>query len=283
MLGPTFLTSTSHETEAGTDPCIILPESSYRGVENQLYRVEIHTGRNNDADIPTFKWSRDNSSLEFPIKTLQGLVVTLAYFWRDSRSALNVNDWVEIVDDSNALLGTPGVLMQVDSVGDPSSMTVTLRPPLAGASPQYSVGDLSHPLLRRWNYQDGSPTAGQPVLGPDGALRLQEDLWLELEDGIQVKFVSTNPQNRYRTGDYWFIPARIATGDIEWQPERHAKGDPVVDDDGNPVPVALPPHGIEHHYAPLCIISVAGGVVTPDDPDCRKPFKTVVGLTPPLP
>lgn len=271
-----WLRARAKQTSVSTDPCIILPESSYRGAENQLYRIEIHTG--NGPANSTFKWSRDNSSREFPIKSLVGSVATLGYLWRDSRSALQVNDWVEIVDDSTALLGVPGVLMQVDSVGDPSSMTVTLRPPLVGSTPQYKEGDQSHPLLRRWNYHAGSSaTVGQPTLGGDGALKLKEGGWLELEDGIQVSFVSASPDNRYRTGDYWIIPARIATGDVEWPPEKHADGTPVLDGDGNPVPAAIPPHGIEHHYAPLYVFSAPGGGA---NPNCRKHFKTVVELTP---
>lgn len=272
-----WLKARAKQNAVSTDPCIILPESSYRGVENQLYRVEIHKG--NGPTDSTFKWSRDNSSREFPIKSLLGSVATLGYLWRDSRSALQVNDWVEIVDDSSVLMGTPGVLRQVESVGDPSSMTVTLKPPLPG-TPQYNEGDQSHPLLRRWNYKGGSAAAGQPTLGTDNALNLQEGTWLELEDGIQVYFVKASPDNRYRTGDYWIIPARIATGDVEWPPEKHADGTPVLDADGNPVTAALPPHGIEHHYAPLCILSVAGGVITAT-PDCRRSFKTVFGLTHP--
>ena len=39
-------------------PCIINPASSYRGTENQLYRVELHTG--GKANEATFKWSREN-------------------------------------------------------------------------------------------------------------------------------------------------------------------------------------------------------------------------------
>jgi DNA-binding NtrC family response regulator len=40
------------------------------------------------------------------------------------------------------------------------------------------------------------------------------------------------------------IPARTATGDVEWPGAVGA-------------PEALPPHGIEHYYAPLARISVA--------------------------
>ena len=45
-----------------TDPCELPPTGGYRGLENQLYRVEIH-----DPGPPggrrTFKWSRDNASV----------------------------------------------------------------------------------------------------------------------------------------------------------------------------------------------------------------------------
>ncbi|HEX8919833.1 MAG TPA: DUF6519 domain-containing protein, partial [Pyrinomonadaceae bacterium] len=40
------------------EACVTPPDSKYRGVENHLYRVEIHRGGN--ASEATFKWSRDN-------------------------------------------------------------------------------------------------------------------------------------------------------------------------------------------------------------------------------
>jgi len=61
-------------------------------------------------------------------------------------------------------------------------------------------------------------------------------VWIDLEDGVQIQF---SAGGEYRTGDYWLIPARVATGNVEWP----------QDDDLNPQP--LPPHGIEHHYALL--------------------------------
>jgi Family of unknown function (DUF6519) len=57
-------------------------------------------------------------------------------------------------------------------------------------------------------------------------------VWIDLEDGVQIQF---SAGGEYRTGDYWLIPARVATGNVEWP----------QDDDLNPQP--LPPHGIEHH------------------------------------
>ena len=46
---------------ARTDPCIVPADAGYRGLENQLYRVEVH--RPGDASSATFKWSRDNASV----------------------------------------------------------------------------------------------------------------------------------------------------------------------------------------------------------------------------
>ena len=44
--------------------------------------------------------------------------------------------------------------------------------------------------------------------------------WIALEDGILIQFQPVQSPgtgaNTYRTGDYWLVPARVATGDVEW-------------------------------------------------------------------
>jgi hypothetical protein len=77
--------------------------------------------------------------------------------------------------------------------------------------------------------------------------------------------------NQYITGDYWLIPARTATGDVEWPKVIGADGNLETDAQGNIIPVALPPHGITHYYAPLAVISVTDGVVVTTE--CRSSFK----------
>src|ERR1051326_5727622 len=67
-----FLMARAKPAQASTDPCTISPDALYRGPENQLYRVEIHTGSldpsgNPSGTLPTFKWSRENGSVGFPI------------------------------------------------------------------------------------------------------------------------------------------------------------------------------------------------------------------------
>ena len=96
-------------------------------------------------------------------------------------------------------------------------------------------------MLRRWDH---------------GVVPVEEGKWLDLEDGVQVYF---EPDGHYRSGDHWLVPARTATGDVLW-PRTEAG------------PRALPPDGIEHHYAPLARISLDGkGVVTVQS-DCRCSF-----------
>ena len=94
----------------------------------------------------------------------------------------------------------------------------------------------------------------------DGALVIKEgfgnDSWLDLESGIQIRF---EPGGQYRTGDYWLIPARTASSNIEWPCS-----------DGNPL--ARPPVGIYHHFAPLSIVKV-DSLSNVDARDCRLAFR----------
>jgi hypothetical protein len=87
------------------------------------------------------------------------------------------------------------------------------------------------PILRRW--------ATPPIplrIGKD-----PDDGWYELSDGVEVRFASVKtPRARFRSGDYWLVPTRTATGDVIWP--RDPKTDVEID---------VPPHGIDEHYAPL--------------------------------
>jgi len=75
--------------QASTDPCTVSPDSRYRGPENQLYRVEIHTGSGVSGTPASFKWSRENGAVVFPIVALSvsgsTTGVTLANLGRDDR------------------------------------------------------------------------------------------------------------------------------------------------------------------------------------------------------
>lgn len=229
--------------DATTDPCIISPKSRYRGAENQLYRVEVHaSGAAGDAGDATFKWSRDNGSVCFAVRSLgNGGIARLESLGPDSRRTLKVGDWVEVVDELIVQRGGPGPLAQVKDVR-PDDVSVMLEATEPLPDPNL---DRSTPLLlRRWDYQGGDPASGRPALADDGALAIEEEGWWTLEDGVQIQFVpapDTEPANQYRTGDYWLIPARVATGDVEWP----------VNKTQTPPQVARRPHGVWHHYARL--------------------------------
>lgn len=262
-------------SEEDTDEaCIISPASGYRRPENQLYRVEIHTGgqawpedttqgktrpgrrraggRSEILPGATFVVSRENSSVFFSVLDYRPgdkntVTVTLDQLGRDdSRFALNKNDWVEIVDERIVFQGQPGPLFQVQKV-DSIAMTVTLIP---ASNVDLSQIDPSHRLfLRLWNYQAGDPKKGGLELAEDGAAKVRENVWLQLEDGVQISFRPPSEHAAtYRTGDYWLIPARTITGDVVWPQQKNAKGEEE--------PVFLPPHGVGHHYAPLAYITV---------------------------
>jgi hypothetical protein len=243
------------------DPCNIPSEARYRGPENQLYRVEIHRGGTaappGAPDGATFKWSRENGSVIFPIRAIADRSVTLETLGRDARSGLQVGDMVEIVDDNYTLLNQVTPLLGVDAI-DYDKNTVTLKDypaPSVGQDPG------KHPLLRRWDQRTGD--SGRPT--QDGIAIVEgetDQYWIELEDGIQVQFQPTVSQPRYCTGDYWLIPARTATGDVEWP-------GPVGD------PYALGPRGVEHHYAPLWIITVEASREVKADPanELRRTIK----------
>ncbi len=231
----------------GSDcPCVISPESRYRGVENQLYRVEVHNGGglwdDKTATGASFKWSRENGSVVFPILKLSGNQVTVASLGRDQRLGLKVDDWVEVVDDDQALRGKAGSLLKVTDI-DAASLVVTL----SGTPSINSTAPLTrHPLLRRWDSAKGVDNVVVPALNGG---------WLPLEDGIEIKFSSTGA---FQNGDYWLIPARVATGDVEWP-------GPVDS------PASLPPHGVQHYYAPLSFLAVdASGKFTAAPTDCRS-------------
>src|SRR5207249_761779 len=76
------------------------PDARYRGPENQLYRVEVHAG--GEAKDATFKWSRENGSVVFPVDELDGTWVQLASLGYDDKLDLDVGDHVEFTDTAYA-------------------------------------------------------------------------------------------------------------------------------------------------------------------------------------
>jgi hypothetical protein len=251
----------SQPAQISTDPCTIAPESTYRG-ENQLYRVEIHTGSAGGAK-PSFKWSRENGSVVYPILKIApgtgATTLTLSNLGRDDRFGLAEGDYAEIVDDRSELTNTPGPLLRVRSI-DRGGQMVTLQ-----GTTSFVFDPALHPLLRRWDHRAGDAAAGGEDVGEDGALPIETDRWVNLEDGVQVQFPLIDGAS-YRPGDYWLIVARVALGDIVWPKESgpDAQGNTVTNQ------LAKPPDGIVHRYAPLAVVTITDGAA-PAITACQLP------------
>ena len=241
------------------DPCLTPPGAGYRRLENQLYRVEIHQG--GPRGQATFKWSRDNGSVVTTIESIKGSVITVHDVGPDDALGFAHGQWVEITDDVLELNGQFGQLAQIDKV-DTATREITLlnvAPQPLAATPT-GVNAARHPKLRRWDQADqtGAPATAQGIK--------TAGQWLPLEDGVSVQF---SQSGQYRTGDYWLIPARTASGELEWPPYEVP----------NLNPQPQPRLGIEHHYCRLALIRVQDGIIDKNVTDCRNIFPPLTELT----
>ncbi|MCW8084266.1 DUF6519 domain-containing protein [Sabulicella glaciei] len=218
-------------------PCVLPIESRYRGLENHLYRIEIHDGGDtNDATaVPTFKWSRENGAIATRLITANGADVQVA-----NARGFAAGAWVEVSIEADELSGRPGTLRRIARV---EGNTLTLEDSVTLAKGATSA------IVRRW---DQTASEAQPL--KSGAIPITagtgEQGWIAIEDGIEVQFGG----GPYRSGDWWWITARVATGEIDWPK------------DGTGASQALQPHGVMHHYAPLYLLQTTD----------RSPFVTLV-------
>ncbi|CAL9349442.1 hypothetical protein SUDANB106_00439 [Streptomyces sp. enrichment culture] len=241
---------------ADEDPCLLRPDSRYRGPENQLYRVEVHEG--GTADEATFKWSRENGSVVLPVDGLDGTWVELATLGGDGRLDLNTGDWVEFADTAYTSRGEPLPLLRVEEVDLPGRRVRLSGEPAGGVGRRPEL----HPCLRRWDHREEPRRGGRGARGRlrGGAVRVEEGRWLPLEDGVEVYF---EPGGAYRPGDHWLVPARTATGAVEWPVNAARK------------PLLRAPAGIRVHYAPLAWVMGEHGVS-----DLRLSFGPLAGPVP---
>jgi len=108
--------SVDHETDS-TDPCIVPSGAGYRGLENHLYRVEIH--RVDDGNT-TFKWSRDNGSILRAVDEIDDIdhVIKIKNAGQDILHAFEPDQWIEITDEKHELNEEPGTLVHLTDVKD---------------------------------------------------------------------------------------------------------------------------------------------------------------------
>ena len=91
----------------------------------------------------TFKWSRENGSLIFPITEISGNKITLEHLGRDNCFGFKPKDWVEIADDVYTLQNRAENLLQVESI-DHKNRQVTLKYMDGNLAPFASEMKVSH-------------------------------------------------------------------------------------------------------------------------------------------
>lgn len=244
------LTTGTFDVAPTDDPCELPPSGGYRGLENQLYRVEIHDP-GQPGGAATFKWSRENASVGSRVAAVVSPteleVVTLG---RDDVLRLSTGDWVEILDDGRELSQGAGELRRVTV--DDARRHVTFAPALPA---DMLAGE--NLRVRRWDQKgqvfrtdaSGTPVPVQDLDAPGstGAIRVPgPGTILLLEGGLTVSFASTGAKG-FKAGDHWVLAARTADASVE-----------ALD--------RAPPRGIHHHFARLGIWDVAAGTVS----DCRN-------------
>ena len=225
-------------------------------LKNHLYRVEIHYDTETNQgpqNTVSFKWSRDNGSVSSEILRIENgdtirIPKSSQSIWENSTQG----QWLEILTKAQELNGEPGIMVPLRRVintkieFDPSGLVGTLAPEDA-----YRV--------RRWDHTQNQFPQGSIPLKPGPSE------WIELEDGIQVRFgqnesadTSTFTETNYRTGDYWQIPARAANNAIEWPTDQADDDVTLADGQAATVsqPIAQPAQGVEHNYALMAIVVV---------------------------
>lgn len=232
------------------DPCVIPFNSRYRGAENHLYRAEVfkvYPGDNNNK--LSFVWSRENSSIVFPIVTSaennsSSFILKLEDLGKDKDSSLSVGDWVELIDDDYVLQNSDRQLLKIEQIDRIENQVV-----LSGNTKNRTLLPEKHPLLRRWESQEVKVNLSEV-----------NHKWFSLEDGIEIQFQANTHNKSYQVGDYWLIPVRTATGNVEWPKRKNQEG--------KLEPQPQPPHGIAHYYAPLAVfLGNTNNVIVHD---CRR-------------
>ena len=182
MASPTGkLTAGTKQAAGSTNPCIVPPGAGYRGLENQLYRVEVHDGggaldvTTAPAPLPVTRVANHPNQVQF------------------SSGSWQVDQVIEIVStasDAHVMNGTLAVITAVDS--GTSRLTLNIN-----------VSDIDIDQLHarpvgaayKWSRDNGSVATavlninGAEItvhdLGPDAVLGFSEGQWVEYSDDVR--------------------------------------------------------------------------------------------------
>jgi hypothetical protein len=250
------LTTDTIDIDDPEDPCLIPPTDGYTGLENQLYRVELHSvGASQTAT--RFKFSRENASVAAAVEAIDstGKRVTVSRIGRDKLLAFKAGDWVEITDDRRELDHRSGHMLRVAIPYEETREIEFEKPIPAELIPAGGADSLAHRHTRlvRWDQrgvirrEDGTAWTDLDAASSDGLIPVPPaGTRLVLESGIVVAFDTAPGAGRYREMDYWRFWARTAGTRIQ----RLAQA---------------PPDGIHRHYTRLAVLDMPATRVD----DCR--------------
>ncbi|UCF91858.1 MAG: hypothetical protein JSW39_26905 [Desulfobacterales bacterium] len=236
------LTTSTFVPPPDDNPCIIAAAGGYRGIENRLYRVEIHTP--GGLGTARFKWSRNNASIVSEVEAISAAAdqITVRQIGRDQILRFNVGDWIEITDDHREFQRQPGHMGQITNI-DEANRIITIPNAIPGSLNLDPTDVTRHTRVKRWDQSSG--------VDADGLLSVTAGP-VDVEDGLQVAF-SLDPSitgGEFKIGDYWVFYARTADGSVE----------PLV---------AAAPRGIQHHYGRLAFVTWGANMQSTFVRDCR--------------
>jgi len=230
------LTTTAISPPKPDDPCILPPLAGYRGLENRLYRLEIHKG--GAMGTAKWKWSRDNGSIVSAVtgfSTGSPTRLTVNRIGRDPVLRFRISDWVMVTDDHRELMGEPGEMARITDI-DEANLQIALDRAIPATSTRlFATGtDITarHTRVQRWDQ-----AATTNTLDGDGLITTGTAT-VDLEDGIQIK-LGLATGGEFKTGDYWMFAARVADASVEQLTNA-------------------PPRGIVHHYVQLAAFAPSG-------------------------
>ena len=214
----TALAARAEPQLAATSLCEIAATAGYRRLENQLYRVEVHEG----GASPTFKWSRENGSVDYAVVTLtvdeaqqpdrraRGRARARQQSrprWRRSRRAGRRRREMH--------RRAPGTMLSTCTTATTNSSSCS---PACRRAPSAATRRATRCCAAGTSARDSAQRAA--------------DRRGQLDRARGRRPGPLRARRQLPPGDYWQIPARTITGDVEWP--RSDAGDPL----------AQPPAGI---------------------------------------
>ena len=211
-VGAGALTTIEDSTTSMDDnPCVTPAEGGYRGLENRLYRVEVHAG-GTIAGGASVKWSRHNGAVAFNVLEINvsSRVLTLARLGWDRIVTLAPSSWIELISAEDELSGRPGAMLQIaagaGAVND-AQRQVTLKEVTNIGDILNGYAAVSDVKVRLWESDaivlnddfDATANATEILLG----------------DGIGIEIGVDHTDDMFRTGDYWTFAARTIAGRVE--------------------------------------------------------------------